>query len=293
MKIGLLDIDSHNFPNLPLMKISAYHKRRGDIVEPFNALTGYDKVYVSKIFGFTSDFCYPIQAPEVVYGGTGYNLASALPAHTEHIYPDYSLYGITDTAYGFLARGCPRQCPFCNISSKEGVKSQRVADLSEFWNGQRNIKLLDPNLLACADREAILQQLIDSRAYVDFTQGLDIRLATDDIVDLLTRVRVKRFHFAWDNPQEDLTGYFQRFKRLSGITDYRKLCVYVLTNYNSTHEEDLYRITALRDLGFWPYVMIYNKATAPSETRQVQRWVNNRFIFQTVKTFAEYEHTRA
>ena len=136
-----------------------------------------------------------------------------------------------------------------------------------------------------------MQQLIESGAWVDFTQGLDIRLVTERNTELLRRVKVKNIHFAWDNPKQDLSGHFQRFKELSGI-DYRKLGVYVLTNFDSTHEEDLHRIYTLRDLGYSPYVMIYDKANAPRETRLLQRWVNNRIIFKTVPRFEDYDARR-
>ena len=164
MKIGLIDVDGHNFPNIPLMKISAWHKQNGDSVEWYNPMfSGHmDKVYLSKVFSFTPDYQYFIDADEVVRGGTGYCISTVngkevfdeeknieLPPEVEHIYPDYSLYGITDTAYGFLTRGCPRGCEFCHVKCKEGRKSVKVADLSEFWRGQKNIVLCDPNILAC------------------------------------------------------------------------------------------------------------------------------------------------
>lgn len=251
----------------------------------------YDLVYKSKVFDFTPEIEYPIYADRVVEGGSGYGLDNHLPNEVEHIMPDYSLYPQFNAAYGFLTRGCPRACPFCIVAPKEGARSVKVADLSEFWNGQKQIKLLDPNLLACKEHEDLLQQLIDSGAWVDFTQGLDIRLVTKENAELLRRIKVKNIHFAWDNPKQDLSAQFRRFKEFSGI-DYRKLGVYVLTNFDSTHEEDLYRIYTLRDLGYSPYVMIYNKATAPRKTRLLQRWVNNRIIFKTVPRFEDYDARR-
>jgi hypothetical protein len=274
------------------MKVSAYHKARGYTVDWWNGFEHYDTIYMSKVFTdeYSPDVEEPYNAEMIIKGGTGYGLGNALPAEVEHQYPDYSLYPAmtNQTAYGFLSRGCPRACGFCIVAEKEGRKSVKVADLCEFWRGQKTIKLLDPNLLACADYAALLHQLIESKAWVDFTQGLDIRLTTADNVELLRRVRVKQIHFAWDNPQEDLTGHFERFKQLSGIADYRKLGVYVLTNYNSTHDEDLYRIETLRDLGYSPYVMIYDKQNAPRETRLLQRWVNNKFIWRSCERFEDY-----
>lgn len=201
MNIGLIDVDSHNFPNLALMKISAYHKAQGDSVEWWNGLLHYDRVYMSKIFDetYTPDIEFCINADEVIRGGTGYGLDNKLPDEVEHMMPDYGLYGETDMAYGFLTRGCPRSCPFCIVSAKEGRNSRKVANLSEFWDGQRNIKLLDPNLLACREHENLLKQLADSGASVDFTQGMDARLLTKDNVKLLRKVKVKTMHFAWDN----------------------------------------------------------------------------------------------
>ena len=163
-----------------------------------------------------------------------------------------------------------------------------MSDLAEFWNGQKGIKLLDANLLACPDHEKLILQLAESRAWVDFSQGLDVRLITPDNVALLNRVKTKAVHFAWDNPDEDLTGYFQKFLELTKIRDIRRRRVYVLTNFGSTHEQDLYRVETLRGMGFDPYVMVYDRPTAPAITRQLQRWVNNKRIFYTVKDFADY-----
>lgn len=164
-----------------------------------------------------------------------------------------------------------------------------MADLSEFWDGEREIKLLDANLLACPEQERLLLQLAQSGAWVDFTQGLDIRLADPERAALLNRVKTKTLHFAWDNPGEDLTPYFRRFASLTRIRDSRRLCVYVLTNYGSTHEEDLYRIYALKGLGYEPYVMVYEKPTAPAVTRRLQRWVNNKRFFHAVPDFNDFD----
>lgn len=291
-RIGLADVDGHNWPSLPLMKISAYHKSHGDEVEPWFPMSKYDKVYMSKVFTSSPDIETPIYADEVVRGGTGYFYPDGgppLPKEIEHIYPDYGLYGklTQGVAFGFLTRGCPRNCGFCIVSKKEGWASYQVADLSEFWRGQREIKLLDPNILACKDRENLLRQLAESRAAVDFTQGLDIRLV-DGVESLLLKVKVKMLHFAWDNPEQDLRPYFKKFKKKSGLPR-QKMGVYVLTNFDSTHEQDLERVYTLRDLGYDPYVMIYEKETAPKETRLLQRWVNNKIIFGSCPTFDEYD----
>ena len=153
MRIGLIDCDGTKFPNLALMKLSAWHKSQGDIVEWYHPFTErYDRVYIAKVFSTTPDYDLCVNADEVIRGGTGYDIrlidsrevftpSPCLPYEVEHIYPDYGLYGIADTAYGFLTRGCPRGCDFCIVAPKEGKKSVKVANLSEFWRGQKNIVL--------------------------------------------------------------------------------------------------------------------------------------------------------
>lgn len=302
-KIGLWT-DSHNFPSLPLMKLSAYHKAMGDEVEMYMPINQYDLVYASKVFSFTDDIDTNsvIQADEVKRGGTGYCINvkngrevfdnsknSSLPREIEHIYPDYALYPQYKYAVGFLTRGCPRNCGFCVVGEKEGLCSKQAADLNEFWRGQKEIKLLDPNILACENNESLLKQLAESKARVDFTQGIDIRLTNPDNIELLNKIKVTMLHFAWDNPKQDLTKYFRRFSEHTKIKSDRNKVVYVLTNYNSTLEEDLYRIYKLRELGYSPYVMIYQKENAPREIRRLQRWVNCRWIFRTVNKFEDYK----
>lgn len=303
MKIGLWS-DCHNFPSLPLMKVSAYHKSLGDSVSAYVPLEKYDIVYASKVFGLTSDIDgeYEVRADELRKGGTGYCITvengkevfderrnAPLPSDIEHIYPDYSLYPEYTFATGFLTRGCPRNCGFCIVGKKEGKCSQQVAELSEFWRGQREVKLLDPNILACRAHEQLLRDLAESGAKTDFTQGLDIRLTTPDNIKLLNAVKTPMLHFAWDDPRDDLTGHFKRFAKLSKVKSERNKAVYVLVNFNSTLDEDLYRIYTLRDLGYTPYVMIYQKETAPREVRRLQRWCNSRWIFKSCPDFRGYK----
>lgn len=295
MKIGLIDVDGHHYPNLALMKLSAWHKSRGDNVEWWWGWGQYDRVYMSKVFNetYSQDIPEPVNAAEIIKGGTGYGLDNTLPDEIEHIYPDYSLYpGLTkDTAYGFLTRGCPRRCNFCIVASKEGRKSVKVADLSEWWNGQKNIVLMDPNLLACSDHMELLGQLADSSAWVDINQGLDCRLLTEQNIEAINHLKLREIHFAWDYMGESKSV-------LSGLELYARLAnrkphgqygtVFCLTNYDTTMEENLYRIYLLRDMGYDPYVMIYDKPHAPREIRLLQRWCNNRIIFKSEPDFYKY-----
>lgn len=318
MRIGLIDVDSHNFPNLALMKISAYHKANGDSVEWYEPLVhGFpceplDKVYASKVFSdsYSKDYPYYINAKEIVFGGTGYcietingeevfykELNENLPDCIEHIYPDYSIYyekipKVKNTAYGFLTRGCPRGCDFCIVGKKEGKCSKKVADLSEFWQGQKYIELLDPNMFACKEWKNLAQQLIDSNAWINFNQGVDIRIMTKEKAEYIKRMKIKEIHFAWDR-YEDKNKIIPKLKLFNDVCgfDRRKQIVYVLTNFNTTHEQDLERIYTLKDLGYWPYVMIYDKHNLPKKhiTRKLQRWCNMRSVFESTPNFADYK----
>ena len=296
MRVGLIDVDSHNFPNLALMKISAWHKAQGDEVEWWFGFHQYDRVYMSKVFDntYTPDVYDPVNTKEIIKGGTGYDLQNKLPDEIEHMYPDYSLYPelTKDTAYGFLSRGCPRGCPFCIVKDKEGWNSYKVADLSEWWDGQKNIVLCDPNILACRERMDLLRQLAESKALVDINQGIDARMLTEENIEVLSKVKLKEIHFAWDlmEQSERVIRGLQMWKELHGMKHHGWYgMVYVLVNFNTTMEENLYRIYTLRDMGYNPYVMVYDKPNAPKEIKRLQRWCNNMFVFKKCPRFEDYK----
>ena len=234
-----------------------------------------------------SGYCIELENGKEVYKRERDTL---LPPEIEHIYPDYSLYPekTRNTAYGFLTRGCPRNCEFCHVAAKEGKCSIKVADLAEFWMGQEKIVICDPNILACRDWEDLLDQLISSRALVDFNQGLDVRLATPEKIAMLNRIRMKYVHLAWDRPEDDLESDFERFARLYKRKSPVYKEVYVLVNFNSTLDQDFHRIYTLRRLGFDPYIMIYDKEHAAHIYKRIARWVNCRPIWRNCPRFEDY-----
>lgn len=310
MKIGLIDVDGHNFPNLALMRISAWHKEQGDEVEWWwTDFIHYDIVYMSKIFSdaYSKDIPEPMNADKVIKGGTGYCISLGedgkehfdqsknvkLPDEVEHMFPDYSIYQEFKFAVCMTSRGCPRGCAFCHVAAKEGRCAVKVANVSDFWNGQKHIEVLDPNITACRDKHDLFQQYADTKATVCFNQGIDIRMITDRDIEDLNRIRLQKVHFAWDNPKDDLKSKFENYAR-GARWKYKGSygMVYCLTNFNSTMEENLYRIYTLRDLGYDPYVMVYDKPHAPKEIRDLQRWCNNKIIFKKVPRFENYSRSK-
>lgn len=331
MRVGLIDVDAEHFgkpkfPNLALMKLSAWHKAQGDEVEWWWGFTQYDRVYMSRVFDdiYVKDIPEPVNAKEIVKGGSGYVLRDRdgvlrfnkngiwveatpeLMSHdnvtynellqndVEHIYPDYSLYPkLTENyGFGFLTRGCPKACHFCVVAGKEGRRSVKVADLSEWWRGQKNIVLMDPNLLAYRGHMDLIEQMIESKAWVDVNQGFDCRLLTEQNIEAINRLKLNNIHFAWDYMK-----YSEQV--LAGLELYRGMAkhkvngawgaVYVLTNYDTTMEENLYRIYTLRDMGYDPYVMVYDKPNAPKDVLRLQRWCNSKFIFKSCPNFEDYQ----
>lgn len=305
-KVGLIsDTDS---PSLPLMKISAFHKVKGDKVKLVDDLSEkFDLLYVSKTFNLSIKKIKNIEklppADKIIFGGSGYAIEikngkevyvkekdKDLPPEIENIFPDYSLYGdlSKNTACGFLTRGCPNNCDFCIVSKKDGLCSHKVNNLKNFWNNQRIIKVLDPNILACKDKENLLLQLADSRANVEYTQGLDARLIDEESAKLLCNAKIKMVHFAFDlmkNEEKILKGlktFSKYFKK-----DSRVKRVYILTNYNTSFEEDWYRVKKVVELGYSPYVMIYQKGTHSRFLTDLARWSNNMFL-QRSTSFEDY-----
>lgn len=288
MKVGLHDSDNTGFPNLALMKLSAWHKAQGDTVEWWNPLLPYDKVYSSKIFTFTPE--NPYLPENTVKGGTGYGILDELPPEVDAMFPDYSIYPKCDHAIGFLTRGCIRKCPWCIVPKKEG-KIRPYRTWQEIKRpDSRDIVFMDNNVLAHEWGVKQIKDMGGKNVRVDFNQGLDARLITDDVAQMLARLKWINYIRMSADTDAMLDVVLTAIDRLGkyGVKPYR-VFVYVLVQDVESGER---RAIALRDVGANPFAQPYRDFTTnaepPQEQRDLARWVNHKAIFKTVQTFAEY-----
>ena len=287
--IGLHDSDATDFPNYALMKISAWHKAQGDTVEWWNPLLTYDRVYSSKVFTFTEE-C-PYLPEDTIKGGTGYGIYDELPKEIDDMFPDYSIYPKVDYAIGFLTRGCIRKCPWCVVPKKEGaIRPYRT------WReikrpDSRDIVFMDNNVLACPHGVEQMIDMIGKKVRVDFNQGLDARLITPEIADILSRLKwIRQIRMSCDTDAM-LDVVLTAIKRLQdcGVKPYR-VFVYLLVQDIESAER---RALALRDVGAdafaQPYRDFTNNTEPDEELKRFARWVNHNAIFNTVPRFADYK----
>jgi radical SAM superfamily enzyme YgiQ (UPF0313 family) len=276
MKIGLIDVDGHNFPNLALMRISSFHKNNGDSVEWLNNFFTYDIVYKSKIFDFTYEDQTIINSNKIINGGTGYDLRSFLPEQIENSNPDYSIYPMYNFSIQLFTRGCIRNCSFCVVPKKEG-KIRAISPMNLNPKG-KYIEVLDNNFFANPNWKDAIKYLIDKKQPVNF-HGIDARILTEEHAYNLNKLKHhKSIKIAWDNAKQNM---IPRFKEIIKYIKPYKLMCYVLIGYNSTKEDDLYRVEKLRELGINPFVMPFNKDDLYQ--KKFARWVNHKAIFKTVQ----------
>lgn len=260
MRIGIIDVDSHGYPNFALMKISSYHKSKGDTVEWADAMFGeYDRVYKSKIFTFSQDIEEYYNC-EVVKGGTGYDIKSRLPDEIEnHKGMDYSIYPQYDFSIQFYSRGCIRHCPFCLVRDKEGyITPVEPVELNP--NGKW-IEIFDNNFFASPNWEWSIKHLISQNKKVHF-HGVDVRILKPEHCEYLKKLKHKgNIHIAWDLPQMDLEP---QLKMVSEIMDAKMFSVYILVGFNSTWEQDLHRVRVCQKYGLYPFVQPYKNFDGPT-----------------------------
>ncbi len=284
MRVGVLAVDS-NYPNLALMKISRYHKMQGDCVEWYNPLCSYDKVYMAKVFSFTPDYGYYVRADDVEKGGTGYDIDKKLSVGIDRMKPDYALYRVADDmAYGFLTRGCPNSCRWCVVPRKEGKVSPYM-DIEEVADGRRNVVLMDNNILASAYGLEQLEKIVAMKVRVDFNQGLDARLVTDEIACLLARVKwFKDIRFGCDTPLQ-----IGEVERAAGLIDgYGYKGRYYLYCILMEFEESFRRVNYWKGKGrrFMPYCQPFrdlnnSKQVIPQWQKDMAQWADRREFYMS------------
>jgi hypothetical protein len=294
MKIGLLDVDRHNFPNLALMKLSAKHKRNGYSVEFATIFERYDILYKSKVFTFSADDTTCYNAQETVTGGTGYQKFNKLSYEIEHIYPDYPLYGI-DYALGFATRGCIRKCSFCIVPEKEGnIKPN--AEIYEFWKDQKKLVFMDNNILAHEHGLQQIENCIKEGIKIDCNQGLDARLIAKDteIQKLLARTKwidgVIRLAMDHKSQIESVVKSVEKIREYAG-KKFKFMCYILLTE---DMEDSLHRIECCRDLEIDPFAQpkldfTYNYKP-PQWQKDMARWCNHRATFKSTE-WKDYKFT--
>lgn len=293
MNIGLLAVDS-TYPNLALMKISTYHKALGDNVEWYNPLCHYDKVYMAKVFSFTSDYGYYINADQVEKSGTGYDISKILPVEIDRLQPDYSLYPSVDskTAYGFLTRGCPNRCKWCVVPTKEG-NIVPYMDIEEIAiDGRKNIILMDNNVLASDYGLEQIEKIIHLGLRVDFNQALDARLVTDDIAKMLVKVKwIKRIRFGCDTP-----GQIAEVERAAKLIDkYGFNGEYFLYCILMDFEESFRRVNYWKGVSkrFVPHAQPYRdlgnpRQIIPQWQKDMAHWVDRKELYRSCE-FKDFE----
>lgn len=299
--IGLLQVDGTNyngipFPNIPLMKISTYHKNKGDVVEWYQGHlfnNNYDKIYASKIFSFSK---MPELTDNMIIGGTGIDFYNKLPYDIESCEIDWSLYPNTPFHYGFSMKGCRFKCDFCCVPKKEGrpYNYNTIDELLTNPNGKNNLMLLDNDFFGGTDWESNLKRIIELKLKVCFVQGLNIRIISERQAELLascnyrnSKFNAKYLTFAWDQFKDErvIIRGIERCNKF-GIPS-TNMQFFILIGYDTTPEQDIYRVELLRSLGCKPFVMPYNKKN--KYQKAYTRYVNNRIIFNSC-TWEDYKY---
>lgn len=289
--IGIHDSDATEFPNYAIMKISAYHKKHGDHVEWWDALSHYDKVYSSKVFTFTDEDEY--LPDNVIKGGTGYHSMSELPSEIDDMFPDYSIYPSVNYSVGFLTRGCVNKCPWCVVPAKEGaIRAYR--DWQDIKRPDcRDIVFMDNNVLASEHGLRQMESMIGHPIRIDFNQGLEAKRVTPEIAEIISKLKWRRFiRFACDTDKalDDVIAATHLLSRHGVRAD--RIFVYMLVTHDLESAER--RAIALRRLGVSPFAQPYrdfaNKIEPSKDMKSLARWVNRKWIFMKVETFNDYKN---
>lgn len=295
-RVGIIQVDG-KLPNLALMQITSYHEKRGDSVSWYNGNlfeSQYDLIYASKIFSFS-------QTPDLpkgksFIGGTGIDFYNRLPPEIEAENISYSLYPDCTYHVGFSMKGCRFACKFCCVPKKEGRPkvNSTIDDLITNPNGGNRLMLLDNDFFGGASWKENLLRIIELKLKVCFVQGLNIRIITEEQAELLAKCNFqnskfnqKYLTFAWDRYNDGkIVKKGIEICNKAGIRC-NQMQFFVLIGFDTTHDQNMERVMALRELGCMPFVMPYNKDD--SYQKSFTRWVNHRATFKSC-TWSEYKY---
>lgn len=280
-RIGIYNLEP-KYRNLALDKIRCFYRKRGDEVKDCSPLeaNAFDVVYASSIFRWTSKG-YVNQ--NMIIGGTGFNLETQLPPEIEAVNPHLN--------YGFTTRGCIRHCPFCVVPQKEG-SIRIVGDLYDLWDGKTSqITLYDNNILALPEHFTLIcEQAKKERVELDFNQGLDYRLLTPEIVDILKSIKHHEYRLAFDEPAY-IDGV-EKAIRLLQSKGINRCLWYVLVGFDTTFQQDLDRLYFLKKHNQNAFVQRYRgDKKLGHEYITLARWANQHNIFQGM-TYQQFLETK-
>jgi len=269
------------------MKISEYYKQQGHTVERFEPLwiDSYDKVFASTVFSFSDKSLLDDRRMEI--GGTGWSIEKNLPPEIEAMQPDYTFYNYPHSI-GFTMRGCRFNCKFCVVPKKEG-RPKPFNTIEEIWTNRKSdfIVLLDNDFFGNPQWRERVNEIKKYNLKVNFSQGLNIRIITDEQAKALASINfrniknsAKMVHFAWDrfNDEKLIDAGIARVLN-AGIKPYQ-MTFYILIGFDTTEEQDLYRVNKLKQLGINPFVMPFNRKD--HYQKRFTRWVNHKAIFKSV-----------
>lgn len=290
MNVLLVNIDSIKIPNLALAKIEMYHNLKGDKVYHRNGdfkpdlFTPFEKVYVSVVFKENIQKALFWKNYNAVIGGSGFDVSSKLPAEIDCLTPKINI--------GFSTRGCNNLCSFCIVHKKEG-KIEPVADLYDIWDGKtKEVTFLDNNILQLPEHfKLISNQAQKENLRIDFNQGLDIRLITDEIAFLLSKMKMKRIRFALDH-NSLIPLVTEKLKILKKYMPKFEFSFYVLVGYDTNWLQDMERLNFLKENKCVPYLMRYETIKKDKNYILLARWVNQVHLFKnyTFNEFIEYNN---
>jgi len=270
MRIGLYNLEPR-FTNLALEKLRKYYSTFADVADcsPMEA-NDFDMVYCSSILDYSNK---KYVSPYMVAGGTGFDLTTKLPPEIEGVLPRINK--------GFTTRGCIRHCKFCVVPEKEG-SIHSVGDLIDLWDGEsKKVTLYDNNILAMPEHFALIcEQARQHKLKLDFNQGLDHRLLTPEIIDIMKSISHHEYRFAFDHP-----SYLPTVDRAISLLQSKginRCSWYVLVGYDTTFEQDLFRLNFLRERNQIAFVQRFRKKGIKigRESVALARWANQHHIFR-------------